>query len=105
MSNVTKRPWRIDPVVSTLIVGTEDPMPIICDTEAASPLAVETDAANAAHIVKAVNMHEEMLEALKAAIRQMDYQVSAGVSSRDSGMGGLALLFTKLVAKAEGRGE
>ena len=72
MNKSTPRPWRIDPVVNTLVVGTKDPMPIICDTEAASHHDVEIDAVNAAYIVKCVNMHDEMIGVFREIRRRLE---------------------------------
>ena len=63
----TPGPWRVDPVVRTLVVGTADPMPIVADTEAASPFDVETDAANARLIAAA----PELLARLEDCAHQL----------------------------------
>ena len=43
----------------------------------------------------------EMLEGLEATVRQMEYQISAGFSSADSGMGSLVNILKKTISKAK----
>lgn len=61
--SATERPWRINPADSREIIADGEPM-VICRT----PIALYQRQApdNAALIVKAVNCHDELVEALEA---------------------------------------
>ena len=60
----TPTPWRV--VNETIIVRLE------YDGKDAAICDVRTGAADAAFIVRAVNAHEELIETMKAAIRDLD---------------------------------
>lgn len=92
----TPGPWRVDPVVRTLVVGTADPMPIIADTEAASPFGVDVDAANARLIAAC----PELLEALKTLADEV-YRLSGHALSPKTEP--IMVQACAAIAKAEGR--
>lgn len=92
MSKVTPRPWQFNkvgygPDEAWCIFSTECAPAL---NIARTPWAEADDAANAAHIVKCVNMHEELVNCLKDAILQ-----------HEQWRGGWVDAARKLLAKAE----
>lgn len=58
MSKVTPRPWRVE---------TQGEAVFVIDKHEDVLFAIDHTKANAAHIVKCVNMHEELVRALRDA--------------------------------------
>ncbi len=54
-----------------------------------------------AHLIAAA---PELLAWMKAVVRQLDYEVSAGLANGGSGSGGMREQLNKIIAKAEGEG-
>jgi hypothetical protein len=101
MSKHTPGPWKIIGLDSfSIVVDRPDHYPLLKEGRAIAHVQQRKNKrANACLIAAA----PEMLEVIKAALRQIDYCVSLGILASESGLGGLRAHLLNIIKKSEGQ--